>query len=442
MSRAAFRRDENYSWESDFDSEEPVVEPARPEIEIEQLDFGSEPLEPTAVPVQPKVYVPAPRRSYQAAYWALALVSALGVAWVLIRDLPWPARESPEALAVAADSPDRVPSANAGTQPSVDPPAPLVTPPAPSSIDTPRPTVPPATPPNTNRLPGPPPAAAKPAPPQPSAAVQGRTPAEDSRRPLDGQRRAAETPRPVEPPLSQRFVGTQRPGDTPRVPAGEPPRPVETPRPSAAAPGSDRAGLAPPVATPSVPAQPLPDRSTASERAPLPETAPPPRVAAEPPTQPAAPPPVNEPVNRPATPPRETAAAVPPPAAPPAAAPPSAASANAAAVEVERGAIRDVLGRYRNAFNSLDATAAHQVWPTVNQRTLDRAFGQLREQDISFDACSIDVNGVAAQANCTGLARFVPKVGKGSQQVESRQWNFSLRKNSSGGWLIQEVQAR
>jgi hypothetical protein len=109
---------------------------------------------------------------------------------------------------------------------------------------------------------------------------------------------------------------------------------------------------------------------------------------------------------------------------------------------VESGAIRDVLGRYRSAFNSLDTQAAVQVWPTVNQRTLDRAFGQLQEQNVSFDRCTIDVKGALAQASCSGTTRFVPRVGSRSPQVEPRQWNFSLRKGSAGTWLIQEVEAR
>jgi hypothetical protein len=108
---------------------------------------------------------------------------------------------------------------------------------------------------------------------------------------------------------------------------------------------------------------------------------------------------------------------------------------------VDNSAIRDVLGRYRSAFNTLDAKAAHQVWPTVNERTLDRAFGQLQHQNVSFDRCTIAVKGVMAEANCNGTTRFVPRVGSRAEQIESRQWNFSLRKANSG-WQIQEVQAR
>jgi hypothetical protein len=121
----------------------------------------------------------------------------------------------------------------------------------------------------------------------------------------------------------------------------------------------------------------------------------------------------------------------------------SAAAAGApAAVDIESSAIRDVLGRYRSAFNALDAKAAQQVWPTVNPRTLDRAFGQLQEQNVSFEKCTIEVKALIAAASCNGTTRFVPKVGSRSAQAGPRQWNFVLRKASSGGWQIQEVQAR
>lgn len=101
-----------------------------------------------------------------------------------------------------------------------------------------------------------------------------------------------------------------------------------------------------------------------------------------------------------------------------------------------------MLGRYRSAFNTLDAKAAQQVWPSVNEQTLDRAFGQLEKQNVSFDTCTIYVKGVVAEANCRGTTRFVPRVGSRAMQVEPRQWSFSLRKANSGGWLIQEVEAR
>jgi len=106
------------------------------------------------------------------------------------------------------------------------------------------------------------------------------------------------------------------------------------------------------------------------------------------------------------------------------------------------GVIRSVLGRYRTAFNKLDSKAAQQVWPTVNERTLDRAFGQLVEQNLAFESCTVSIKGVIAQADCSGSTRFVPKVGSRSAQVEPRRWSFSLRKEYSGQWVIQDVKAR
>jgi hypothetical protein len=108
--------------------------------------------------------------------------------------------------------------------------------------------------------------------------------------------------------------------------------------------------------------------------------------------------------------------------------------------EAETGAIQNVLARYRNAFNSLDAGAASAVWPTVNERTLARAFDRIEEQSVAFDHCSIDVGASSAQAACTGTARYVPKVGSRSPKTETRQWLFNLRR-AGAGWVIDNVQA-
>jgi hypothetical protein len=114
----------------------------------------------------------------------------------------------------------------------------------------------------------------------------------------------------------------------------------------------------------------------------------------------------------------------------------------APASDVDNSAIRDAIGRYQKAFSALDAQAAHQVWPTVTRETLDRAFGQLEEQHLTFDRCTVAVKGVLAEANCSGTTRFVPASGSRSAQTAQRQWKFSLRKGDEGAWLIQHVEAR
>jgi len=133
--------------------------------------------------------------------------------------------------------------------------------------------------------------------------------------------------------------------------------------------------------------------------------------------------------------------------------PPAAASRSASGVttwdssrpgveDPESGAIQDVLGRYRTAFAALDVAGVHQVWPTVNQRSLERAFRQLAGQDVSFFSCTIDVDGARAEVACVGTTNFIPKVGNRSPQSGPSQWNFKLSKRSAGGWLIDDAQAR
>jgi hypothetical protein len=61
---------------------------------------------------------------------------------------------------------------------------------------------------------------------------------------------------------------------------------------------------------------------------------------------------------------------------------------------------------------------------------------------VSFQDCQIDMRGeTRAQATCTGTARYVPKVGNQSAQVDNRQWKFSLVK-ANEQWRIESVEAR
>ena len=105
----------------------------------------------------------------------------------------------------------------------------------------------------------------------------------------------------------------------------------------------------------------------------------------------------------------------------------------------EEQSVRAALGRYESAYNRLDAAAAAAVWPGVNQRALASAFEGLSAQSISLGGCDIRVSGATAQADCTGNARWTPKVGGGTQSA-ARQWRFELR--NSGGWIITRATTR
>lgn len=107
----------------------------------------------------------------------------------------------------------------------------------------------------------------------------------------------------------------------------------------------------------------------------------------------------------------------------------------------ETTAVRTALNRYRNAFSNLDASGAKAVWPDVDEKTLTRAFSQLEQQVIVFDACNIDVAAARATASCNGRAQFVPKVGSRTPRTESRQWTFTLNRGERD-WKIQSVTSR
>jgi hypothetical protein len=144
--------------------------------------------------------------------------------------------------------------------------------------------------------------------------------------------------------------------------------------------------------------------------------------------------------------------APPPSTAPPAAPPPAPrpnppvamASAPAAASVVpavdDENLVKSALQRYRRAYERLDARSAQAVWPAVNQAALARAFDGLASQTITFDNCDVQVRGSAASATCRGSARYVPKVGSREPRVESRVWNFALKKDA-GEWKIDSARA-
>jgi hypothetical protein len=100
-----------------------------------------------------------------------------------------------------------------------------------------------------------------------------------------------------------------------------------------------------------------------------------------------------------------------------------------------------VLNRYEHAFSTLDANAAHAVWPSVDVKALGRAFDQLDEQTFALEGCDINVAGARAEAECAGNARYIRKVGNRALRVEPRHWHFRLRQLNAQ-WVIDAVDAR
>jgi hypothetical protein len=141
-------------------------------------------------------------------------------------------------------------------------------------------------------------------------------------------------------------------------------------------------------------------------------------------------------------------AAVPPPQALPA--PIASTPAQAAAVFVgaapgavvvdDAAQVREVLQKYRAAYERLDARSVHAVWPGVNESALARAFEGLESQSLTFKACDVQLRGSTAAVACTGSARYVAKIGSQEPRVEPLAWNFTLRKNASE-WQIESARA-
>jgi hypothetical protein len=119
-------------------------------------------------------------------------------------------------------------------------------------------------------------------------------------------------------------------------------------------------------------------------------------------------------------------------------APPGAVSTPAAAGT--DAAVRRALQAYRSAYETLDADAAAAVYPSVDARALERAFGGLRSQTLDFDRCDITaIAGDRAQATCVGRLAFVPRVGSQAPRVEARRWTFALQREGDA-WRIQRAQ--
>jgi hypothetical protein len=115
------------------------------------------------------------------------------------------------------------------------------------------------------------------------------------------------------------------------------------------------------------------------------------------------------------------------------------AAAAVAPVRREETLVSSVLDRYARAYDALDASAAREVWPSVDERALARAFAGLESQNVAFNDCNIDVRGATANASCRGLASYVGKVGSGQLRTEPRQWTFELRRDGEA-WKIESAQ--
>jgi hypothetical protein len=101
----------------------------------------------------------------------------------------------------------------------------------------------------------------------------------------------------------------------------------------------------------------------------------------------------------------------------------------------EEDNVRATLARWRTAYSQLDARAAKGVYPSLDVRALERAFQNLKSQDLRFDSCALKLRDESAQAECIGRAIYVPRIGSQTPITAPRAWRFELKRFDQG-WTI------
>jgi hypothetical protein len=116
-------------------------------------------------------------------------------------------------------------------------------------------------------------------------------------------------------------------------------------------------------------------------------------------------------------------------------APATSAADRTAELQKQEDIVRSVLLDYARAFERLDVKAAKAIWPSVDDRALQRAFQRLDGQQLRFASCGVSVTERDANARCRGEATYRPKVGPRVLRMTEREWTFSLARDNDR-WQI------
>jgi hypothetical protein len=109
--------------------------------------------------------------------------------------------------------------------------------------------------------------------------------------------------------------------------------------------------------------------------------------------------------------------------------------------EKESTALAQVLGRYEQAYDRLDARLAAAVWPSVDSRALARAFARLQVQDLDFGNCTFAVSANDAAARCAGVLRYARRIGDTAPKTEHHLWTIEFAR-SGETWQIVRITAQ
>lgn len=100
-------------------------------------------------------------------------------------------------------------------------------------------------------------------------------------------------------------------------------------------------------------------------------------------------------------------------------------------------AIRRVLDRYRQAYETLDSKLLAEVWPSLGRDELERierSFHSFDSVQVTIEGCQIDAGDSRATAKCKVSRSQKPKAGR----VQTIEQETTFRLVQRGGeWVIE-----
>lgn len=109
-----------------------------------------------------------------------------------------------------------------------------------------------------------------------------------------------------------------------------------------------------------------------------------------------------------------------------------ASAENARAADEQ--AIRDVVERYRQAYNTLNADAVSAVFPSAPVAALRRTFSSFESQTVTFSNVSVTLDDAGTAATVRAQVRTVVKPRGASEQTSNSSMTLTLQKK--GSWII------
>ena len=105
----------------------------------------------------------------------------------------------------------------------------------------------------------------------------------------------------------------------------------------------------------------------------------------------------------------------------------------------QKEAVLALLDQYSRAYERLDVRATKALYPSVDDRKLQRLFADLEGQKMRVSCgVSISSSGADANARCNVDATYRTKVGSRVMRLTDRVWTFSLSRDG-GEWQIQNA---